>query len=250
MEDEKIEINELDLNRIRPSPESVKTNRGGSKVCMIGKPGSGKSVLIKNLLFAKQGLIPTGIVVSGSEDLNSFYSDMFPDVFVFERYEKEIIDRILQRQKIAKENLSNPWLVAILDDCTDDIRIFNDPTMIGLFKNGRHADLLFILSLQYVGDLKPVIRTNIDGVFILREPNLSNREKIYRNFASIIPSFKKFNAIMDQLVNDHHCIYIDNTATTNDWRECVFWYKGDPNLQNFRFGCEDYWRFAEERGIS
>jgi tRNA U34 5-carboxymethylaminomethyl modifying GTPase MnmE/TrmE len=68
-----ITIKELNIESIRPNFESMTTNLGGSKISIIGKPGSGKSVLIKQLLYAKKHIIPTGLVISGSEDSNKFY---------------------------------------------------------------------------------------------------------------------------------------------------------------------------------
>ena len=47
-----------------------------------------------------------------------------------------------------------------------------------MFKRGRHWKMWYILSLQYSMDVKPVIRTNVDGVFILRELILKNRKSL------------------------------------------------------------------------
>lgn len=242
----KIELKELSLDLIQPNDESVKTTRGGSKITIIGKPGSGKSVLIKALLKSKAHLIPVGTVVSGSEDTNHFYAKMFPDAFIYEKFKLSVVEAVQKRQKLAKENLPNSWAVLVMDDCMDDVKVFSDPIMIGLMKNSRHWNLLSIFANQYVFDFKPVIRTNIDGVFIFREPNQTNREKIYKNFASIIPSFKLFCQIMDEVTNDYTCIYIHNQTTSNNWQDCVYYYKA-PVVDDFRFGCDEYWQMSQER---
>lgn len=242
----KIELKELSLDLIRPNDESIKTTAGGSKITIIGKPGSGKSVLIKALLHSKRHLIPVGTVISGSEDTNHFYSKIFPNAFIYEKFKLSIIESVQKRQKLAKENLPNSWAVLIMDDCMDDVKVFNDPIMLGLMKNSRHWNLLSIFANQYVFDFKPVIRSNIDGVFIFREPNQANREKLYKNFASIIPSFKLFCQIMDEITNDHTCIYINNQTTSNNWQDCVYYYKA-PIIEDFSFGCEEYWQMSDER---
>lgn len=242
----KIELQELNLDSIRPTEDSIKTSLGGSKICIIGKPGTGKSVLIKDLIYSKKHIIPVGTVISGSEDSNRFYERFFPKLFIYEKYDKNVIQRFVDRQKVAKENLENPWSILILDDCMDDVKVFSDPLMIGLFKNSRHWAMLSIFACQYVFDFKPVIRSNIDGVFIFREPNLTNREKIYKNFASIIPTFKLFSLIMDEITTDFMCLYINNQTTSNNWQDCVFYYKAVLR-DDFVFGCDDYWTFAEAR---
>jgi len=241
-------IKELDIDTIRPNAETMDTNLGGSKIVVLGKAGSGKSVLIKSLLYAKRDIIPIGVVVSGSEDTNAFYAKLFPKIFINEKFDLSIIADIHKRQEISKKHLSNAWNVFIMDDCMDDAKPFNDPLMLGLFKNSRHWNVLSIFANQYVFDFKPVIRTNIDGVFIFREASVTNRDKIYANFASIIPSKPLFYALMDQLTNDFTCIYINNQTSSNDWRDCVFYYKA-PILPDFQFGCEDYWVYAEARSM-
>lgn len=241
-----IQLRELNLDIITPNDESVKTTAGGAKISMIGKPKSGKSVLIKALLYSRRHLIPVGTVISGSEDTNKFYSKLFPSAFIYEQFKLPIIQNVKKRQKLAKENLPNSWSVLILDDCMDDVKLFNDPIMLDLIKNSRHWNLFSIFANQYVFDFKPVIRTNIDGVFIFREPNKANREKLYSNFASIIPTFKIFCHIMDEITVDHTCIYIDNQSTSNDWQECVYYYKA-PLLPDFSFGCDEFWQMSEDR---
>lgn len=241
-----LSIHELNIDMIRPNTESIKGDLGGTKLTIIGKPGSGKSVLIKYILHCKKHIIPAAVIVSGSEESNHFYSKIFPELFIFEQYKKEIIENIYKRQKLAIEHFDHPWLVLVMDDCMDDVRIFNDPVMIGLFKNSRHWNLLSIFANQYVLDFKPCIRSNIDGVFIFREPNNTNREKIYKNFASIIPTYDLFCILMNELTTDYTCIYINNQTNSNNWVECVFWMKAEI-VDDFKFGAEDYVQFAETR---
>ena len=107
--------------------------------------------------------------------------------------------------------------------------------------------MLYILSLQYCMDIKPVIRNNVDGTFILREPNLKSRKSIYENYAGVIPSFKLFCHIMDQITVDYTALYIHNQGQSNDWRDCVFWYRGKDIPKGWKFGSSDYWQFHNDR---
>jgi hypothetical protein len=208
---------------------------------------TGKTTLISSLLYEKSHIYPSGLIFSGTEDSNHHYSTIFPSTFVYNRYDKEKLKDYIKRQKIAKEHLENPWSVLLLDDCTDDPKIFNDPLFQGIFKNGRHWKMWFILSLQYCLDVKPVIRTNIDGTFILRETNLRNRKALWENYAGVIPDFSDFCDIMDQLTNDYTALYIHNATTSNKIEDCMFWYKAKPIPPDFRFGCDDFWAFHNGR---
>jgi len=241
-------IRELDPDIIAPSTKNMdRVEQGGSKIVIIGKPGTGKTTMITSLLYEKSHVFSMGVAMSGTEDSNGHYSKIFPSAFVFNSLDKPVIEQFVKRQKLAKEHLQNPWGILLLDDCTDDPKLFNDPLFLGLYKNGRHWKMLFILSLQYSLDIKPAIRTNIDGTFILRETNLKNRRVLWENYAGVIGDFQQFCDIMDQLTDDYTALYIHNATTSNKMEDCVFWYKAKPVPDNFRIGSDDYWDFHDQR---
>lgn len=247
MSDQNISLQELNLHNIRPTAESLKKPSSGAIYIIIGKRGSGKSVLIKNLLYSKKHIIPVGVVVSGTEDTNGFYSSIFPDIFIHTEYKDEFIFKLNQRQTIAKRHLSNPWSVIVLDDCMHNRKEFEKKHCVSLFKNGRHWDTCAIISNQYSLDLKPELRTNCDGIFIFKETNHSNLKKIYENFASVIPTFRIFCALMEKYTADYSCMYISNQTQSATWTDSVFYFKADPNIPNFTLGCKDSLLFASQR---
>ena len=76
-----LNINELNLEQINPNTNNFKSNsQGGSKIVVIGKPGTGKTILITNLLYHKKHIIPVGMVFSGTEDSNGHYSKIFSKI--------------------------------------------------------------------------------------------------------------------------------------------------------------------------
>lgn len=249
MSEQIIDIKELDPSIIPPTTERFKDPNysGGSKIVVVGKPGVGKSTVIKALLHAKKHIFPIGMVMSGSEDSNHAYKEFIPSTFIYNNYNEEKIEHFIKRQKLAQQYLANPWGVLILDDCTDDPKVFNKPLQQALYKKGRHWKMMYILSLQYAMDVKPVIRTNVDGIFILREPLLKNRKSLYENYASVIPDFQTFCELMDQLTEDYHCMYVHNATSTNNWTDCVFYWKAPLVDKNWKFGCNEYWDFHKQR---
>lgn len=242
-------IKELDLNIIAPPTEKMyEKDQGGPKLVIIGKPGTGKTTLITSLLYNKKHVYPVGMVMSGTEDSNGHYGKIFPDTFVYNKLDEKRIEDFIVRQKLARKHLKNPWAVLLIDDCTDDPKVLKRPLFQGIFKNGRHWKMMFILSLQYCMDVLPVIRTNVDGTFILRETNIRNRRSLWENYAGVIPDFTMFCEIMDQLTDDYTALYIHNATKSNKFEDCVFYYKADTGkLQNFKMGSQDYWDFHNER---
>jgi hypothetical protein len=241
----KLRLRELDLHQIRP--RSYDEDETGSKIAVIGKPGSGKSFLIRDLIYSKQHIFPVAQVFSGTEDSNKFFSKMFYDLYVHEKLDISLIQDFIKRQKIAKHYMPKwAWALLIIDDCMDDPSIFRKSVFQNLLKNGRHWKLLFILGMQYAMDILPGLRICIDGTFIFREPNPKNRKILFENYAGIFGDFKLFCKVMDEITDDHTAIYIDNRSTSNKIEDCVFWYRA-REVPDFKVGCEDYELFHKDR---
>ena len=210
---------------------------------------TGKSSIITSIVDAKKHIIPVSQIFSGTEDSNGFYCKRFPSISVYNNLKDlKPVENFISRQKYAKRYLDNPWAVQIIDDCTDDPKLFTKPLFQSYYKNGRHWKMMHILSLQYCLDIKPVIRTNIDYSFIMRESNKKNRKALFENYASAVENMSDFEALMDSLTEDYCSMVIVNRNTSNDIQDCVRWYKADlDRIQSFKFGCEDFWLFNNQR---
>mgnify|MGYP003325550541 CR=1 FL=1 len=74
-------------------------------VVLIGKRDTGKSFLVRDLLFYHQD-IPIGTVISGTEAGNGFYSAHVPKLFIHEEYNTVLIENILRRQKVVLKQMN------------------------------------------------------------------------------------------------------------------------------------------------
>ena len=99
--------------------------------------------------------------------------------------------------------------------------------MRALFMNGRHWKIMLCITMQYPLGIPPNLRTNIDYVFILREPYIANRKRIWENYAGMFPTFESFCQVMDQCTENYECLVIDNNAKSNQLRDQIFWYKAN-----------------------
>ena len=212
------------------------------KVCVfIGKRGTGKSTLVTDILYYKKH-IPAGIVMSATEEGNHHYKQFVPDLFIYGDYEKEAIERVLDRQKkiISAGHTSGSFV--LLDDCMYDRKFMKESCIRQCFMNGRHWKIFFMLTMQYCMDLTPDLRANVDYIFILRENVLQNREKLYKSFFGVFPTFDMFNQVMNACTENYECLVLDNTSKSNKIEDCVFWYKAKLR-KNFRIGSDQLWNF-------
>ena len=215
---------------------------GDGRICVIiAKRGSGKSFLTFDLMHHKKH-IPFGVVMSGTEDGNGAFKKVMPDSFVYSQYEPDVLARLIKRQKrLCKNNVPNSGVFLIIDDCTYDKKMLKDPNMRAVFMNGRHWKIWLVMTMQYMMDMGPDMRTNIDYVFVLRENIIQNRERLYKSFFGIFPTFDMFNQVMDQCTENYECMVLDNTSHSNRIEDCVFHYKA-RDLGKFKMGSPEFWQ--------
>ena len=245
-----LELKRFDMKNITFKPNESK----GPVIVLIGRRDTGKSFLVRDLLYYHQD-IPIGTVISGTEEGNGFYGKMVPKLFIHNEYNTAIIENILKRQRgvlkqIKKEietfrrSTIDPRTFVILDDCLYDNTWARDKMMRLLFMNGRHWKVMLLITMQYPLGIPPTLRTNIDYVFILREPYIANRKRIYENYAGMFPTFESFCQVMDQCTENFECLVINNNSKSNKLHDQVFWYKAD-NHGEFRLGSKEFWELSK-----
>lgn len=211
------------------------------------------SWLVRDMFFHHRH-IPLGLLFSGTEEASPFFSDFIPDAFIHSEYDPSVVESVLNRQKrkIRESKLSaksetgktaSNNIFIVLDDMLHDAQNWKrEKTIKNIFFNGRHYNILFILTMQYPLGITPELRSNIDYVFVFNEPSLKNRRKIYDDYAGMIPSFDHFCNILDACTQDHECLVIKTSGNSNDLRDQVFWYKAEYH-NNFKVGHPKLWEY-------
>lgn len=243
-----VEISEFDLNQMHPHSEKDLT--WGVKVFVVGHPGFGKSRIIEQIMVYKAHICPVSQIFSGTENVNHFYRDRCTDISVYNELNLKAMEEFAKRQNIARQYLHNPWAIQILDDVVDGDSSLKKPPLGAYYRKGRHWAMIHINAAQYPMDIPPGMRSCIDYIFILANSIISEREKLYENFASgAIPSYQDFCDLMDQLTEDHTALVIDNTSQSSKISERVFFFRSnlDRVPKDFKIGCKDAFDFQKER---
>ena len=246
-----LELKKFDMKKITFKPNENQ----GPVIVLIGRRDTGKSFLVRDLLYYHQD-IPIGTVISGTEAGNGFYGKMVPKLFIHDEYNSAIIENILKRQKMVVRQLKketeaygrstiDPRTFVILDDCLYDNTWARDKLMRLLFMNGRHWKLMLVITMQYPLGVPPNLRTNIDYTFILREPYIANRKRIYENFAGMFPTFESFCQVMDQCTENYECLVVSNNAKSNKLEDQIFWYKATGH-GDFKLGSKEFWDMSKD----
>ena len=246
-----LDMKKFDMKNISFRPDENK----GPVVVLIGRRDTGKSFLVRDLLYYHQD-IPIGTVISGTEAGNGFFAEHVPKLFIHDEYNSAIIENILKRQKTVLKQIKkemeaykrtniDPRAFVILDDCLYDNKWTKDKLMRLLFMNGRHWKIMLVITMQYPLGIPPNLRTNIDYVFILREPYIANRKRIWENYAGMFPTFESFCQVMDQCTENFECLVINNNAKSNKLQDQIFWYKAQ-NHSGFKLGSKEFWELSKD----
>jgi len=232
-----IKIKKFDMKKLKK--ESI--------VVCIGKRNTGKSFLIKDILYHKKD-IPMGMVISRTDKMAHFYDQFIPGMLIHDRYQPQLLDKLFKRQeKALKNGWENPHTFLLLDDCLSDAGAWSkDERIKEIFFNGRHYKILFLLTMQSPMGIPPAMRTNVDFTFILKNNNSADRERLFKNYAGMFPSKEIFENILNECSEDYHCLVIDNTTNSNSIEDQVFIYKAE-NHQDLKLFSEKVWRINEDK---
>jgi len=211
-----------------------------SKILIVGKPGSGKSVLVKYIIAKIAHLIPVGMVLNGTEDANKNYQSIFPHINVYHKYNENAIKQFLERQKLLlKDNHPNPWSILIIDDCSYDKKGMNSKLLGEMFRNIRQWKALIIVVTQLVKDVPPPLRENVDYIFLFKEKSESALNKIKESYTGgHFENYDQFIQIFKQIACDYGCMVVDNRNQSNELQDNIFYFKA-KELSKINFGCKE-----------
>lgn len=226
--------------KIRRFPiDQMKANR---IILIVGKRGTGKSTLLKDILYHIRKRVDLGVAMSPTTDTVKMFEDCFPRANIYNEYSLDVVRSILESMTALKDQGVKREMVLTLDDCMFDKGIMKTKEMREIHMNGRHLNMWFINSVQYLMDLGPDLRSQIDYVFALKENVISNRQKLHKYFFGIFERYDEFSLVMDKCTNNHECLVLDNTSPNNKIEDSIYYYKADPTLGRFRLGRSIYYK--------
>jgi hypothetical protein len=236
-------LKKFDLSRLR------ETHGGPPSIVMIAKRGSGKSVVCKNILSYFQD-IPGGAIIAPSDEASPYYAKFFPNLYIHHKFTHDKLERFWNRQKMIKRKKElylkkrkriDSRCFLLMDDCLASKGSWmKDEAILKVFFNGRHYDMMYILTMQFPLGISPELRSNFDYIFLLGDDYYSNQKRLFDHYAGMFPTFQAFRDVFVEVTKNFGCLVIVNRGNRENLFDKVFWFRADPSLKIKKIGCDQF----------
>ena len=226
---------------------------------IVGKRGSGKSILIQDIMYhlSKTGL-PRVCAFSATEASNGFFGKFVPETFIFgvDNVEQKLTDiiesqkRLLLRQRIGEIDKNIDTRIAIiLDDIGYKKDVLGSQIIRQIFLNGRHDNIILIVTVQHAMLLRPELRSNSDYIYVFKQTAASCIKNLHAHFFGMFSTQKEFSLVLSSCTQNYGVVVLDNTKPSTDISKIVFWYKANPE-RVFKVGSKEFWAYHNKWFLS
>jgi hypothetical protein len=227
-----------------------------SRNLIIGRSGTGKTVVLQALI--RYGVTPdTEVYVwSSTEDGNDGWSPHVPRTFIFTSWNDAEFERIIRRAhdrvdawKRAGARGAKPGTVIILEDMAAGLnKIQKNETFQDLFYAGRHFGISIYIITQYIYTLLPTLRSQINLILCTEEVNMNNLKRIHLEWGSVhFPKLADWNNFFSRVTQDYRVLCIDMKRPA---KERLSWFKATMPIPRFRIGTKDQWEYHRQNNIA
>lgn len=230
----------------------IHTMKKNPSILVFGPKRSGKSVLKNHLIYHINQHVKkfnAGFSMSGTREAKDSMKGKVPNSlnldYTLDRFKKNwntICDPVNEAE-ILDQDLS---ILVDMDDCTYDKQLLKCKEMRHMVMNGRHSNGTPIVCMQYCMDMPPEIRTNIDYVFVTKQTRRDVQEKMWKYFFGQFKKFEDFRKVLLTCTQNYEVLVLDCTVSdTSKIENCLFYFKADINIPNFKLFDERYWKMDE-----
>jgi len=186
-----------------------------SSILVVGSRRSGKTTYSKYLVEKIKHLYSLIIVFTHTKSSGQ-WNNLIPEKFIIEKYNPEIIENIIERNKILKKNCPdiNRNTLVIFDDVIDDSSLRNDDSIKSIFTIGRWNNIGILFLTQYLNAVSPTCRNNSDIVICCIQNSNQAIEILYNTYGII--DKQTFINLLNENTKDYNVFIIRNDINDNN----------------------------------
>lgn len=193
---------------------SIELDIVNKTLSLVAKRGSGKSVLLKYLVEKNLEHFEKVFVICPTEEVNSFYAGITEDNCIFSEWREDWASALIQRmttQNKGKSKEERKNVLLILDDCMADTNFHQSKTMKILFSRSRHINISIFCTCQYLHNLPPLCRNNMDWVMV-GQMNKQSQSLLCDEYMSGEIEKTDFIKLYNRATKDYSFLIINNTS--------------------------------------
>lgn len=223
-------------------------------MCFFGKRRTGKTTAVEWLLrMCTELQIFDHVFVFTKTGINGTWAQHLPYAKIFDGFPEDVVEKIMQCQKkrlrqnaVAGRmgdsgNMTNPYVLLILDDMASEDELIRNKTLNRLLMNGRHHCIATWLTTQYVKKVGPAVRANVDTVITFVQHQYTQAEALFLDF-SFFASKDQFFALLSQCTKDYNFIAMDAANPHAEASDIYFVGRAPPEKMVFWAGAPTTWQ--------
>ena len=186
------------------------------KRCLFSaKTNSGKSQLIRYILSENLHNFSKIFLFCPTEKINRFYSKLIQKECIFDEYNDEWLEKLLNfLSKKAEDGEQLKPILIIFDDMGAEDDMKNSKALQKAMCRGRHVKINIWCSVQYIYMVGPLLRNNFDIVFV-GQGNRQSLEILSDEYLFGDITRKEFQKLYHENTKDYNFLVINTTSVKN-----------------------------------
>ena len=181
----------------------------GKRTAIAGKTMSGKSNLLKYILSSEKHKFDKIYCISATENVNGFYSSIIDKENIFNEFSEIWLEKLIKKLTDYKTKNNKAYNICLIfDDLGSDKEFQNSKSLAKISCRGRHIGLSFCLLIQYVNQIPPVIKVNLNYI-ICGQSNAQSTELLLDNWLFGEISRKEFIDMYNNATRDYGFLIIN-----------------------------------------
>lgn len=224
----------------------------GASILIIGKRCSGKSSLLFDILSRICKFFNYGLALTPTQSSRQKFESCMPPSLIDKQSPERLqefvttVQTFYDKAVAAGSKPRNCYLLC--DDTAYDDKFMRCKTLSEVFLNGRNFGMTCLLVIQYIMKVGPDLRGNADFVFAFYDNNSKIQDKLYEFWFNMMPK-QTFKEVFARCTQNYSCLVLDvrKSATSRDWKDCVFWFKArlPEDIPPFQMCDPDFFRLND-----
>lgn len=205
-------------------------------------------LLLNDLMYHLSKHYDVGLAYSPYDHCVNEWRSFIPASCLYTDEESTLsaLKRMIEKMKQLQNRGIRKHAFVILDRFfrTNNKKLFGNPTIRNLFMNGRHYDILFIVTgpCASANIMPPYLRANVDYVMTTYDCLVDDHHGVRRNFFGMLHDQQTFCSVVRHIEKQDAWLVLDAVYRGSQVENMLFWYVPRAHHPRFLLGNRDVWK--------